>query len=221
MRKYSHISVRVQGDILDLFLAKVSELAAGRWRRDPAGEEAAGDIVESLGISYIYYVRVDEPQTEVVFLYKDDELTLNNIFTGGDPITHAAHGRIAADLWNAGMKLACKELGLAGEFTPSRDVRPEAGLPPDVLDALNYFGGGANKSTGSGHPSDMESWCRFLALLHTTGTEMDESRLSAYLTEKKFPEAVVTDLLKEHELAMALLPLYDQIREEKTDPTVQ
>ncbi|MFN0104170.1 MAG: hypothetical protein ACKV2U_19055 [Bryobacteraceae bacterium] len=215
MRKYSQISVRVPNDILDMFLAKVSELAASKWRRDPAGEEAAGDLVKGMGVRYVYYVPADGHKTDIVFMYTDNELRLINIFTTGDGISHAEHGRITADLWNAGMKQACKALSLSGKFTPTQDVQPEAGLPPAVVDALQQFAVTANKSTGSSHPDDLERWCLFLGLLHATGSEMDETRLDAYLTSKKFPEKIVMKLLKEHEVAMALLPLYDRILEER------
>lgn len=215
MRKYSHISVQIPESILDLFLARVSELAAGTWRRDPVAEEAAGEIVHGMGVRYVYFVRLSDPQTEIVFLYKEEKLQLCNVFTKSDTISHTQQGRITSSLWNTGMSQAVTELKLTGDYTPSGDVPPEQGLPLPVIEALNRFANSANKSTGSSHPSDMEYWCIFLALSHATGSAMDESRLDAYLTAKKFPEKVVMNLLKEHEVAMALLPLYDQILEAK------
>jgi len=204
-----------------MFLARVSELIGGEWRRDQAAEEETGAISGGAGVSYLFYVRTNEPKTDVVFLYNDGQLTLSNIFTTGQGITEAVHARISEEFWNAGMKQACQELGLDGKHTPARDVKPEDGLPPGVAYALKLFGLGANKSTGSADPDDMESWCKFLALLHTTGTEMDESRLSAYLKEKKFPPKIVTGLLAEYELAMALLPLYDEMLAGRAAPKVQ
>ena len=220
MRKHSQISVHVPGNVFDMLLARVSELAAGSWRRDHAAEKETGAISGG-GVSYVFYVRTNGPRTDVVFLHNGGQLTLNNIFTTGQGITVEDHGRISEEFWNAGMKQACQELGLDGKHTPARDVKPEDGLPSGVAYALKFFGLGANKSTGSADPDDMKSWCKFLALLHATGTEMDESRLSDYLTEKKFPEEIVMSLLAQYELAMALLPLYDEMLKEKTAPRVQ
>lgn len=221
MRKYSHISVHVPEDILDLFLAKVSELAASRWRRDPAGEEAAGEFVKGMGVRYVYYARTSGPPAEAVFLYQGNQLRLINLFTGGDGVSHAEHGRITADLWEAGMRQACGALGLSGAHTASRTVKPEEGLPAEVTGALHRFSVGVNKSTGPSHPEDIQLWCQFLALLHATGSEMGEERLDAYLIAKKFPEDVVLQLLREHEMAMTLLPLYDQMRKAKAAVSVQ
>ena len=203
-----------------MFQARVAELTAEGWRRDHAAEEETGAISGG-GVSYLFYTRTDEPKTDVVFLYNDSQLTLSNIFTTGEGITEAAHASISEEFWNAGMKQACQELGLAGKYTPSGDVKPEDGLPPGVAYALKFFGLGANKSTGSADPDDMESWCKFLALLHTAGTEMDESRLGAYLKEKKFPPKIVIGLLAQYELAMALLPLYDEMLAGRAAPKVQ
>lgn len=221
MRKYSHISVTIPGNVLDLFLARVSGLAASRWRRNSALEKNSGETVSSLGISYIWYSRTDGPATDVVFLYQKDQFTLNNVFTTGKGISHEEHELLVADIWNSAMKQACQEHGLAGKFVSSRQVKPEEGLPPVVEQALKMFGLGANKSTGSADPSDMEIWCRFIALLHATGSEMDETRLGAYLKEKKFPAKIVSSLLQQYEMAMALLPLYDEMLEARPAPRIQ
>ena len=221
MRKYSHISVGIPGNVFDLFLARVSDLAASRWRRDPALEETTGESTKGLGVSYVWYTRTDGPQTDVVFLYTKDQLTLSNVFTTGKGITHEEHELLTGDLWNLGMKQACQELGLAGTHTQSKQVKPEDGLPPGVAQALKMFGLGANKSTGSADPSDMGYWCRFLALLHVSRAEFDDSRLSDYLTEKKFPEEIVMDLLGQYEMAMTLLPMYDEMLKGKVARSVQ
>ena len=221
MRKYSHISVRVPKDMIDLFLARVSELAASSWRRDPAAEESASELVRSMGVCYYYYVRTDGPPTDVVFLYQNQELKLNNIFTTGNGISHAEHSRITSALWNAGMKQACKELNLTGGYTPSKDVAPDEGLPPGVKKALHQFAISVNKSDGITHPDDMELWSIFLALTHVSGATMSEAQLDAYLTAKKFPQDTVMQLLHEYELGTSLLTVYDEIRQLKGEPAFQ
>ena len=64
MRKHSQISVHVPGNVFDMLLARVSELAAGSWRRDHAAEKETGAISGG-GVSYVFYVRTNGPQTDV------------------------------------------------------------------------------------------------------------------------------------------------------------
>jgi GTP-sensing pleiotropic transcriptional regulator CodY len=53
------------------------------------------------------------------------------------------------------------------------------------------------------------------------GARMGEDRLSEYLLEKQFPEDVVETLVRQYEMAMSLLPLYDQLAERATPVLVQ
>lgn len=222
MRQHSHISVQIPEDFLDLFLARVSEYAARRWRRDFEVEANGLDMAGVLGVRYVHFVRVTGKPAEIVFLYSDEQLKLINMFTDGRGISYAEHERISAEFWKAGMKRACEEMQLAGMFVPSRTVRPEEGLPPDVVAALYRFSICVNKSDGgTAHPSDMAMWCQFLSISHLRGARMGEDRLSEYLLEKKFPEDAVETLVRQYDMAMSLLPLYDQLAERRTPALVQ
>ncbi|MBI2686320.1 MAG: hypothetical protein HYX27_08390 [Acidobacteria bacterium] len=210
MRKKSQISVWIAEDILDLFLAKVSELAAGSWRRDPAGEQAAGELAP-MGVRYVEYTRTSGTRTNIVFLYHGHQLKLIHVFTEGRDLSHAEHGRISADFWKSGMEQACREFCVEGEYLPSRTVKPEEGLPPEVADALLRFAVSVNREDPVSHPDDSKLWCNFLILLHATGAVMEEERLSAYLTAKRFPESSVMTMLMHHEVGLRLLGMYDRI----------
>jgi GTP-sensing pleiotropic transcriptional regulator CodY len=67
----------------------------------------------------------------------------------------------------------------------------------------------------------MALWCQFLSISHLRGARMGEDRLSEYLLEKQFPEDVVETLVRQYEMAMSLLPLYDQLAERATPVMVQ
>src|SRR5262245_39369869 len=112
MRKYSQISVWIKEDILDLFLARVSELSAGRWRRDPAGEQQGIAYAALPGIRYVEYARVSGSPANVVFMHQVNVLKLINAFVGNKNLTHAEHGRITAAFWKAGMHQACQEFNV-------------------------------------------------------------------------------------------------------------
>ena len=222
MRLHSQISVQIPEDFLNLFLAKVSEYAARRWRRDFEVEANGLGITDGLGVRYVYYVRVTGKPAEIVFIYSKEQLKLINLFTDGHGIGYTEHERITADFWKAGMKRVCEEMQLAGQFVPSRTVRPEEGLPPDVVASLYRFSICVNKSDGgTAHPSDMALWCQFLSISHMRGARMGEDRLSEYLLEKNFPEDAVETLVLQYEMAMSLLPLYDQLAERATPVLVQ
>ena len=222
MRQHSQISVLIPEDFLDLFLARVSEYAARRWRRDFEVEAKGLDLASSLGVRYIYFVRMTGKPAEVVFIYSNEHLKLINVFTDGHGIGYTEHERISAEFWKAGMKRVCDELQLSGQFLPSKTVRPEEGLPPDVVAALYRFSICVNKSDGgTAHPSDMALWCQFLSVSHMRAARMDEVRLSEYLLEKKFPEDAVEALVLQYEMAMSLLPLYDRLAERATPVLVQ
>lgn len=221
IRKYSHISVRIPAGMLDLFLAKVSELTASRWRRDSAAEDSVGGLPAVMGVRYVFYCRTDGPRTDIVFLYHQDELTLNNIFTTGRGISYAEHGRVSQDFWDSGMGAACAALGLAGKHTPPRSMKPEELLPPGAAKALYEFALCANKSTGAAHPDDMQRWCLFLSLLHRSHAEFNASHLEQYLRAKKFPIEVVENLILQWEFSQSLLEIYDAVLEVEAQPTVQ
>ena len=175
-----------------------------------------------MGVRYIHYVRVIGKPAEIVFLYSDEQLKMINLFTDGKGIGYAEHDRLSAEFWKAGMGRTCAELQLSGMYVPGRTVRPEEGLPPDVVAALYRFAICVNKSDGgTSHPNDMARWCEFLSVSHMHATRMDELRLAEYLLEKKFPEDAVETLVQQYEMAMSLLPLYDRLAERRTPVFVQ
>jgi len=219
MHKYSSITVRIPGDILDEFLVKVSEFAAGKWSRDPVVEENSNSVTRGMGVRYVHYVRPAAPLLELVFLHREGELKLSNVFVEGDRMSNAEHTRVVKDMWESGMKRACAELGLEGSLIPAKSVRPEEGLPAEVVEALYFFAMTVNKDDAASDPDDMERWANALALFHTTKSGMSEDRLIAYLKEKKFPEKVIDTFLRDYELAMTLLPVYDRLsKKEKPVP---
>lgn len=211
MRKHSQISVQIPENFLDLFLARVSAYSARRWRREREVEANALDLTGTCDVRYVHFVRVTGKPAEIVFLYSGEQLRLIQLFTSGNGISYDEHERISSEFWKAGMARACSEMQLSGLFVPSKTVRPEEGLPPDVVAALYRFSICVNKSDGgTAHPDDMALWCQFLTVSHLRGTWMEEGRLAEYLLEKKFPKDAVGTLVRQYELAMSLLPLYDQ-----------
>ena len=222
MRRYSQISVQVPEEILDFFLAKVCDYVSEKWRRDTEAEATANAVLPGLVPVCCYFVARARPHIDVIFQYQHGEFKLAQVVLDRDErLTLTGHGRLILDLWNSGMKRACEDLGLRGQYTPPSTYPAEEGLPPGVADALHRFAVSVNKSTGSTHPDDLEKWCRFLALLHASGETMDEERMDDYLRAHRFPEKIIIQLLKERMVAEELLRVYDRVLQSKTAASVQ
>ncbi len=222
MRRYSQISVQVPEDILDFFLAKVCDYAASKWRRDTEVEATANGFFPGMVPVSYYFVAHARPHIDVIFQYQHGEFKLAQVILDREErLTLAGHGRLILDLWNSGMKKACEDLGLRGHYTPPSTYPAEEGLPPGVVDALHRFAVSVNKSTGSSHPDDLEKWCKFLALLHASGETMSEERMDDYLRTHRFPEKIISQLLKERTVAEELLRVYDRVLQSKSAASVQ
>ncbi len=217
---YSEISVKVSEDVLEFFLATVVDLVPSIWRRDFAAEVDIDQLMMNMDVRYAYFARIKGPKALVGFLFDGSELKMINLLVDGKPVSHAEHSRIAKDLWTKAMERACKELGLEGKFTASRNVKPEDGLPSGAVQALHGFAHGVNKSGSICDPDDIQRWCLVMAVIHATGSELSEDRLNSFLKEHKFPEEVIGELLLQYEVGIALLRLYDRVLEVKNEPAV-
>ena len=81
----------------------------------------------------------------------------------------------------------------------------------EAAEALRMFSVGANKSTGSSHPSDQERWFQFLFAAYRAHGELDPYLLKRWLEEvEKWPPDVASDLVLEYEFALSLLSEYDR-----------
>jgi hypothetical protein len=213
MRQLSTISVQVPEKLLEFFVANATENAASSWRRNP---EAEAELASFGGSRQYCFFPLQRPGLEFYFYYVDGVLKLGACVPRDNAATSPAeHARYVSALWETAISPACEAFDLRATYAPMRNVKPEEGLPPAVADALLLFAGGANKEEGNYHPSDMEAWCHFLLLKHITGAEMDEERLSEYLTKKKFREKTVARLVHQAEMARELLETYDRYLAER------
>jgi hypothetical protein len=79
-------------------------------------------------------------------------------------------------------------------------------MSADTFKLLKRFSSLANKSTGSGHPSDREYWYAFLLAINEEGASLASYDLSRWLIEiQKWPDQTVCNLMIEFEFAIGLL----------------
>ena len=80
----------------------------------------------------------------------------------------------------------------------------------EAASALHIFSVGANKSTGSSHPSDQERWFQFLIAAHNANGKLDAESLLEWLTKvEEWPSDVAENLVGQYEFGIGLLNTYD------------
>lgn len=90
----------------------------------------------------------------------------------------------------------------------------------EAADALHRFAVTANKSTGSGHPSDRGRWFEFLFAARRAPKKFDTYFLGRWLVEvEEWPPEVVTDLVNQYQFTMDLLDKYDPNSRNRKIPT--
>jgi len=102
------------------------------------------------------------------------------------------------------------EIGIKYEL--SRDSKEIIDIiPSPIFEKLLRFSHGANKTTGSAHPSDRESWYDFIVSLHKAKIQLSSYYLSRWLIEEgKWDEAKANDLTIEFEFAIGLLDFQEK-----------
>ena len=79
----------------------------------------------------------------------------------------------------------------------------------EAADALHRFSVLANKSTGSGHPSDQKRWFEFLFSSRKCHGKLDSDLLGRWLIEaEEWPPDVAEKLIYQYEFGMNLLDEY-------------
>ena len=106
-------------------------------------------------------------------------------------------------------KPASKDSGVRVRITP-REQSVQDWTSKEAADALHRFSGGANKSTGSGHPSDRKRWFDFLMSAYKAKTKLDPELLERWLVEaEEWPPDVASRLVIQYEFGLDLLNEYD------------
>lgn len=79
----------------------------------------------------------------------------------------------------------------------------------DALSCLKAFSNAANKSTGSGHPSDRERWFKFICTTVNDDRIIDSNNLTRYLHEDLgWSQDIAFELGCEYEFGVGLLESY-------------
>jgi hypothetical protein len=197
---------------LETFLSDLALYLPKGWKRDRVAEKDLEDVTPSYSDdSYVISVSRKKRKYARIFLFKSG---LTAKITN---IVPAAVGQLSRSQYNAivqefagAIASPARALGLNLSISGDReDVLKSFGAPAG--EALRKFSRGANKSTGSSHPSDKKRWIQFLIAAHLQKSEVSSSTLMRWLVEEeKWPEDMANDLAIQYEFSSDLLESYDQ-----------
>ena len=104
---------------------------------------------------------------------------------------------------------ASKSSGFCMRIT-AREQSIQDWTSKEAADALHRFSGGANRSTGSGHPSDRKRWFEFLMSASKATNQLDPELLERWLVDvEEWPPDVASKLVIQYEFGLDLLNEYD------------
>ena len=117
------------------------------------------------------------------------------------------------DILNDFIDLIVKPASECSEFCvkiTEREQSIQDWTSKEAADALHSFSVAANKSTGSGHPSDRKRWFQFLMSANKANKKPDPELLERWLVEaEEWPPDVASRLAIQYEFGLDLLNEYD------------
>lgn len=125
-----------------------------------------------------------------------------------DHLSISGYNDILDDFKNKVIQPASKTSGFRTEVSARRQSITDW-TSQEAADALHHFSVLANKSTGSGHPSDQKRWFGFLFSEHKARGGLDSYLLERWLIEaEEWPPERAAKLIHEYEFGMDLLDEY-------------
>jgi len=196
-------------ELVHLIEAKLSN----GWFRDIGEEERLKPVITS---KFLYCFSCDATDTRKAALLSLMQRARGNFYVPNvvpreiGHLSYQDYNAILEEFYYLFVQPAAKESG-AELVLSSNEKSLEDWLSKDAILALKRFSKGANKSTGSAHPSDNERWISFLISAHSEKSPLTPTDLGRWLVEDEaWPEDVVNDLLVEYEFSRELLRAYEK-----------
>lgn len=179
------------------------------WRH---AEKKERDMARAMAddIMVFEYESDDHFPKSGLFLWNDSEgyKVTNIVPLEIDHLSMSGYNDILDDFKNKVIQPASKTSGFRTEVSARRQSITDW-TSQEVADALHHFSVLANKSTGSGHPSDQKRWFGFLFSAHKVHGRLDSTLLKRWLIEaEEWPPDSAADLIHEYEFGMDLLDEY-------------
>jgi hypothetical protein len=197
------------------FIEDVTQGLGGGWTREKGSED---DLNRDGGEWFCF--KYGGPRTPHAMLCmtfgEDGALYVPNVVpVKSGHLPTGAYNAVVADFYRRFVEKMDPGRGLSCQLTDSQ-AGLEQWLSPRSARLLQGFSHGANKSTGSSHPSDKEAWNAFIVSAHAEGSELDESMLGRWLLEEGgWDEERAEELSMEYESGRSLLSDYQTLLDAK------
>lgn len=214
MKVFKDLAVKGPLDALRKLVDDVTKALPSNWRPAPDRAIPLSGLGQGLAASYAFRRNNSpgEPECVLHLLLGGDRISVSNVV----PEESAKTWQLTIEQYNAIVSEFARLLrplaaaaGLQTEETPD-EVEITRWITPEAAKLLRSFSGAANKTTGSGHPSDFKRWADFLVRVHRDGSQLDAGILRRWLIEHdRWPEEIAITLASEYEFARDLLKAYD------------
>jgi hypothetical protein len=190
-------------------MALVERSLTAGWSRDRAAEERLQHLGPPEEVNYCFACTREGPRPAArVFLTTDDPETLsvpNIVPADRDRLTCGEYNALLEEFYRRFVCLAAAWAGVESVLTDKR-ADLDCWLSPPAARKLRGFSRGANRGTGSGHPSDRERWIDFVLAAHREGSGLDAATLRRWLVEVEgWAPEVAEQLSAEYEYGREVL----------------
>ena len=212
MKQFKNLDITGPDEQLFAFIDVVSENLPFCWRRD---RELEAQWESDSQFAFIYEAKDGDPPSRVFLTHENGKLSVPNI-APQEPgwLSVSQYNQILDEF--AGILRNHRPQDRSLKINVTSDVAAITDwVSPEAAELLDRFSNGANKSTGSSHPSDFQRWADFLIKVHEEGSSFRLSTdfLAQWLEEELgWSSDRATKLAFEYEFARDLLRAYDSYK---------
>jgi hypothetical protein len=208
MIRYQDLKICLLGIDLDQFVTNLEAVLPTYWCREKSKESGLQNFSDKKMFCF-QRTKGDGIDSSLWIAEKShDTLYVSNIVpTQKNQLSIKEYNSILNDFKSAGIEKLADQSKFRIEQT-SAVYSIDDLVSKNAAKALSEFSTGANKSTGSAHPSDRNRWIKFLSLVSDDGSELSAEDLMKYFVEEGWSEDFASELAIEYELANDLLTYY-------------
>jgi hypothetical protein len=191
----------------------VERSLTGGWSRDRVIEERLQTIGSRKAVDYCFACTKEgqRPAANVFFTQKDTQtLYVPNIVPKVQHrLAYGQYNALLEEFFQQFVRPAADQTGAVAKLSGNQ-ADLDRWLSRPAADKLVGFSRGANRGTGSSHPSDRERWNDFVLAAHRERSSLDASTLRRWLVEiEGWTPEVAEQLAFEYEYGRELLAFAD------------
>lgn len=212
METFRELAIAFRDLPASTIIVELTSAAVPPWSRDQGAEERMRSVTLPTKAIHCAFARAEgagvEPGVLWLVLKGDHRLEVNNIVpTKKTELSYREYNAILQDFVERVVQPVKAKLAREVEIAiTAAEYRLVEHLPADVYKQLEAFATMANRTTGSGHPSDQRRWLDFLTASHRQRCFVDAGVLARWFQEDMhWPVEASWKLASEYEFARDLL----------------